>query len=80
MQDTAVYAESPSYAGLDVIRVPPEEAFAANALAVGMRAILPTGCPRTFAQVRDRGFEVLTVSLSEFAKADGGVTCLALPF
>jgi dimethylargininase len=74
------YADSPAFAGLDVIRMTPEEAYAANALATGRTVILPSGYPQTVAQVRDRGFDVLTVSVSEFAKADGGVTCLALLF
>jgi N-dimethylarginine dimethylaminohydrolase len=28
--------------------------------------------------VRDLGFEVRTVDLSEFAKAEGGVTCMSI--
>jgi len=74
------WVDLPIWAGLDVIAVPPAEAYAANALAVGACTILAAGCPQTAAQLRGRGFEVLPVSLSEFAKADGGVTCLSLPF
>jgi dimethylargininase len=74
------YADLPAFAGLDVVRVPAAEAYAANALGVGGAVILPAGYPRTAALVRERGFEVLPVPLSEFAKADGGATCLALLF
>jgi len=74
------WADLPIWAGLDLICVPREEAYAANALAVGASVILAAGCPQTAAQLRGRGFEVLPVPLSEFAKADGGVTCLSLPF
>lgn len=70
--------DRPGTAGLDLILVPPGEAPAANALALGQRVILPAGYPHTAGQVRDRGFEVLPIPLSEFAKADGGPTCLAL--
>jgi dimethylargininase len=77
---TDTYAEVPAFAGLELVRVPPEEAYAANALAVGHAVVLPAGHPRTATRLRALGFDVLTVSLSEFAKADGGVTCLALPF
>lgn len=72
------YAGHPAFAGLDVIAAPPEEAYAANGLAVGARVILPAGYPRTAAAVRGRGFEVLSVPMSQFAAADGGITCLAL--
>lgn len=77
---TGTYAELPAFAGLDVIRVPPAEACASNALAVGETVILPDGHPRTAAKIRSLGLQVLPVSLSEFAKADGGVTSLTLPF
>jgi dimethylargininase len=77
---TGAAADLPVFAGLDVIRVPSRETYAANALGVGRYVILPAGNPLTAAQIRDRGFKVLAVSLSEFAKADGGVTCLSLPF
>jgi dimethylargininase len=58
--------------------VPPEEAPACNALAVGSTVVLPAGCPRTAAAVGALGFEVREVDLGEFYKADGGATCLSL--
>jgi dimethylargininase len=61
-----------------VLSVPVEEAYACNALAVGSNIILPAGYPRTAAMLEAEGFEVLEVPTSEFEKADGGVTCLAL--
>jgi len=71
-------AGRPEFLGLDVIFVPPEEAYAANCLAIGGWAILPEGYPRVRAALEERGFRVLTVPMSEFRKADGGVTCLSL--
>jgi dimethylargininase len=75
---TGLYADLPVFAGLDVIRVPVEEARAANAVGVGGWVLLPAGYPHTAAEIGRRGFEVLSVPLSEFAKADGGATCLSL--
>lgn len=75
---TDAYADLTAFSGLDLIRVPSEEAYAANALVGDDHVILPDGHPRTAAQIRARGFQVLPVPLSEFAKADGGVTCLSL--
>ena len=72
------YAEHPALAGFDVLRVPPEEAYAANTLGVGDHAIVPAGYPKVAAMLRAAGFTVLPVPVSEFAKADGGVTCLSL--
>ena len=68
----------PPLADLDVLRVPPEEAYAANSLGIGEHVIVPAGYPRVAAMLAARGFRVITVPTSEFAKADGGVTCLSL--
>jgi dimethylargininase len=72
------FAGHPAFAGLDVISVPPAEVYAANALGVGDTVIVPAGYPGVEAALRARGFTVLATPTSEFAKADGGVTCLAL--
>jgi dimethylargininase len=62
----------------EVIIAPPEEVYAVNTLAVGDRVIVPAGYPRVVAALTERGFEVLSVPVSQFAAADGGVTCLSL--
>ena len=72
------FALHPGLAGLEVLRVPADEAYACNALGIGDKVILPAGYPKTAAMLRAHGFEVLPVPTTEFAKADGGVTCLAL--
>lgn len=74
----AVYAGLPQFAGFDVIVVPDHEAPAANCLALGGSVIVPAGYPQTEAEIRQRGFRVLSVPVDEFAKADGGVTCLSI--
>lgn len=68
----------PGLARCEVLRVPADEAYACNALGAGDKVILPAGYPKTAARLRMHGFEVLLVPTTEFAKADGGVTCLAL--
>ena len=72
------YAGLSQFAGLDAIVVPEHEAPAANCLAIGDTVIVPAGFPQTAAVLWQRGFKVLSVPLGEFAKADGGVTCLSI--
>ena len=72
------FAALPAFAGLEVIPVPAEESYAANVLALGDHVIMPAGYPRVAAALRVCGLDVLPVPTSEFAKADGGVTCLSL--
>ena len=55
-----------------------DEPAAANSLRVGDRLILPAGNPRTAATLRERGFEVIEVDVSELQKAEAGVTCMSL--
>jgi dimethylargininase len=76
---TAELLEQPALRGLaNKVVVPPEEAAAANVLAIGTTVLMPAGCPRTAAAVAALGFEVRELDLREFAKADGGATCLSL--
>lgn len=72
------YAAISRFAGCDVIVVPEQDASAANCLALGQTVIVPAGYPHVAAQIWQRGYRVLSVPVSEFAKADGGVTCLCV--
>lgn len=63
-----------------VLPVEPEEAYAANCLHLNGRVLLPAGFPHTEQMLRDEGFPVITVDVSEFRKLDGGVSCLSLRF
>ena len=54
------------------------EPAAANCVRAGDRLILPAGNPRTADALRDRGFDVVEVDVSELQKAEAGVTCMSL--
>lgn len=60
------------------VPVPPGEPWAANVARVGGAVCLAAGQPRTADVVRRLGFAVREIDLTEFAKAEGGVTCLSL--
>jgi dimethylargininase len=66
--------------GYELMRVPAEEPWAANVAHVGGRACVAATHGRTAELLRGRGLDVRTVDLSEFAKAEGGVTCMSLLF
>jgi len=69
-----------AFAQFDVIDVHPAEPTAANVLSIGDAIVMHEGCDRTVGRVRERFPRVQTVDISEFAKADGGLTCLSLIF
>jgi dimethylargininase len=64
--------------GFHLIEVHPDEPFAANCLPVGDSVIYPTSFPKTCARLEEAGYRVLTVNVSELAKAEGAVTCCSL--
>jgi dimethylargininase len=67
-----------SLADFMTVPVPEPEPWAANTLPLGSTVLLAAEHPRTAELLQGRGLDVRLVALSEFAKAEGGVTCLAL--
>lgn len=64
----------------EIVPIPEEEPCAANVLLVHDTVVMDAAYPQTAARLRELGFDVRTVDLSEFAKAEGAVTCLSLLF
>jgi len=71
-------AALPELSQFDCLVVPDLEAPAANVLALGSQVILPDGYPLTAELLARAGFNLHSVSITEFEKRDGGVTCLSL--
>jgi N-dimethylarginine dimethylaminohydrolase len=63
-----------------LIDVAPEEAFhfACNAIVLGREIVLPEGCPKLYATLRERGFNPNPLPMTEFLKAGGACKCLTL--
>ncbi len=64
----------------EVVAVPKAEPLAGDVLVIGERIIVSDAFPETSAVLSSLGWDVIQVSVSEFAKAEGGVTCLSLVF
>jgi dimethylargininase len=62
----------------ELIDVPESEPGAANALQIGDVVIVPAAFPETIALLEGRGFIVKAIDVSEFQKAEGGVTCKSI--
>ncbi len=63
-------------AGLEVLAVP--EPWGANVLSFGEQVVVSAAARRTAAMIRARGFETISVEISEFHKGDGALSCLSL--
>jgi len=64
----------------ETVTVSESEPWAANTLTVGNAVCISSEHVQTAELIRQRGFDVRTIHLSEFAKAEGCVTCLSLLF
>ncbi len=74
------YARDVIESHFETIKVVEEEAlqFACNSVVLGKDIVMPSGCPRIGAELRERGFTVHTADMSEFLKAGGACKCLSL--
>ena len=75
---TARLAASGCFAGYHVIVAPEGEEAAANLIRVNDLVIMRTGFPATATQLRDEGYDVVTIDADEAAKVDGGLSCMSL--
>ena len=66
--------------GFDIMDVSTTEPWAANALTLANHVLISASCPQTAARLRERGFSVIDVDISELEKAEGGLSCLSLIF
>jgi dimethylargininase len=77
---TRKYAGHPVLEGFRVLVAPEGEEYAADTLAVGDAVIMPAVLPRAHEMVREAGFDVIPLDVSEFEKCEGAVTCLSILF
>jgi dimethylargininase len=68
------------FRGYKVILAPPEETYAANCVRVNDWVLFPAGYPTLESRVQQQEFKTLPLEMSEFAKMDGGLSCLSLRF
>lgn len=71
-------AEEPAFRSFELVLVPEDESYAANAIRVNDRVLLASGFRGTEERLRRLGYEVQTLAMSEFRKMDGGLSCLSL--
>jgi dimethylargininase len=74
------WADVEQFVGFELIDVPASEPGAANALMIEDVVIVPSSFPQTIELLEVRGFVVTAIDVSEFQKAEGGVTCKSIIF
>jgi dimethylargininase len=74
------FLHKPEFSSFNLLRVDPDEAYAANSVWINGKVLTPAGHPKTKSLVESAGYDVLEVDVSEFQKLDGGLSCLSLRF
>lgn len=62
----------------DKILIPKEESYACNCIALNNKILVPEGAGKTIVMIKNKGFEIKTVPISEFMKGEGSLTCLSI--
>jgi dimethylargininase len=75
----SVLARAP-FDRLKGIEVHPAEPFAANVVCIGRQVLCQAGATRTQERLEACGYTIVSVDMSELAKAEGGLTCCSLVF
>jgi dimethylargininase len=73
-------ADHPAFNGYTLVRIAPDEAYAANCVRVNDYVLLAAGYPAFQATLAGLGYALLALDMSEYKKMDGGLSCLSLRF
>ena len=74
------YVEDPVLEPYSKIVLPPEEMHSANTLTIGNVVIMSARHNKSSQLVKEAGFDVIQLNMSEFEKCDGALTCLSILF
>jgi dimethylargininase len=77
---TTGYPPVDEIADAEKIEVAVIDAYAANCVRVNDDVLVAAGFPRVASALTKRGYRVRALDLTEFAKMDGGMSCLSLRF
>jgi len=77
---TEKYAHHPALEGYNILIPPAKDEYAADTLSVGETILMAAGYDTTQTMVREAGFDVISMDVSEIQKCDGALTCLSILF
>lgn len=63
-----------------IINIPKDEPFAANIMKINKFICMNEVFPKTIELVKSLGFKVKTTNISEFVKAEAGLTCMSVRY
>jgi dimethylargininase len=73
-------AEHPDFKSYELIHMAPDEEYAANCIRVNEHVLIAAGFPKFETKLRELGYKLIVLDMSEYQKMDGGLSCLSLRF
>lgn len=74
------WVDTTPFADFRLVEVAPNEPWGANVLRLENGLIVNAGSPRTAGMIEHLGYRIERVDISEFGKAEAGLTCMSLLF
>jgi dimethylargininase len=74
------FDDHPVFLNFDKIIVKDNESYSVNTLTIDGTVLVPMNHPDTVRQLKNQGYEVVPMNISEFEKCEGALTCLSLFF
>ena len=74
------WLDADAFHGFTKVEVPEDEPFGANVLKIGEILCMNEAFPESISLVKSLGCKVETVNISEFVKAEAGLTCMSVLF
>ncbi len=74
------FSDHTEFSRFNILKVDPDEAYAANCVWINDVVLIPSGYPKTKNLIESAGYKTIEIDVSEFRKLDGGLSCLSLRF
>ena len=74
------WVDAKAFKGFAKVEALKEEPFGANVLKIGTILCMNEAFPKSIALIKSLGYTVDSVNISEFVKAEAGLTCMSVPF
>lgn len=74
------FLEKPEFQKFNILPIEECESYAANCIWINGTVLVPRGFPKVKKTIENAGYPIMEVEMSEFRKADGGLSCISLRF
>lgn len=74
------WVDAEAFQGFAKVEAPSDEPFGANVLKIGDILCMNEAFPKSIALIKSLGYTVDSCNISEFVKAEAGLTCMSVPF